>query len=71
MSKLGYMQTLETKVIRRKHKVTFRVGMRVEDFLSALSNVPVDAIVDEVIDDVDNDGWVASIEFHEEEVQRD
>ncbi len=69
MIHLGYTQTLETKVIRRKHKVVFRVGMKVADFIKVLENVPSDAVVDEVIDDVNEDGGVASIEFHEEKVE--
>ena len=80
MNELGYSMTAEVKILRRKHKVTFRVGMRAEDLITALKNVPQDATVDEALkfeykDEVlDGESYgdcaCASIEFHEEVVER-
>ncbi len=70
MSHLGYSMTAEVKILRRKHKVTFRVGMRAEDLINALKNVPADATVDEVLEPLSHEDPVASIEFHEEVVKR-
>jgi hypothetical protein len=63
--------TGEFKVIRRKHMVKARVGMRAADFLKAFEKIPPDATVDEVIDDRDGNDSIFSIEFHEEELERD
>lgn len=68
MSNLGYTMTAECKVVRRKHMVKGRVGMRAEDLIKILEKVPPNATVDEVIDDCVDCVDVFSIEFHEEEV---
>jgi hypothetical protein len=60
----GYEKTFETRIIRVKHKITFKVGTtRVVDLLEYLNKVPKEAEVDEI--DVKDDG-IAYIEFHEE-----
>jgi hypothetical protein len=66
MSLLGYTKTLTVKVKRSKHKIGFRVGMRVEDLIDLLKKVPPGSQVDEVIDNYESDPGVATIEFHEE-----
>ena len=68
MNHLGYTMTAEVKVIRRKHIIRFRVGQRAVDCIASLKSIPDDATVDEVIDD-DGNG-VASIEFHEEKLDK-
>jgi hypothetical protein len=72
MTHIGYSMTAEVKILRRKHKVTFRVGMRAVDLIDALKHVPSDAIVDEVLDgeNYSEDMDLASIEFHEEVVEK-
>lgn len=66
MSLMGYAKTLTVKVQRSKHKIGFRVGMRVEDLIDLLKQVPTGSIVDEVIDNYDAEPDIATIEFHEE-----
>ncbi len=75
MHHIGYSMTAEVKILRRKHTVRFHVGMRAEDLINALKHVPANATVDEVLDDdsygaPEPDGPVASIEFHEEVVEK-
>jgi len=59
-----YEMTKEVKIVRRKHKVTFRAGTTVDHLISLLKNVPSGATVDEVLECTENDN--SSIEFHEE-----
>jgi len=66
MAKLGYSCTLETKLIRRNHKITFRAGISAKSLINLLTKVPESSTVIEVIDDIDGDGWVSSIEFIDE-----
>ncbi len=74
MSHIGYSMTAEVKILRRKHTVLFRVGMRAKDLIEALKHVPNDATVDEVLEDAfgseGTETLVASIEFHEEVVEK-
>lgn len=70
MEQLGYTMTAEVKVIRRKHLVTFRVGMTARDFIDTLKHVPAHATIDEVIEEYEHDGNFASIEFHEEMIEK-
>ena len=65
MAHTGYEKTYETRIIRTKHKVTFKIGTAKHSLIDMLSDVPDLAVVDEVIGDVDGEGF-ASIEFHEE-----
>ncbi len=67
MSKTGYTKTAEIKILRVKHKVTFRVGARPLDLIERLKTLPDHAEVDEVVFDYDKN--IASIEFHEEKVE--
>ena len=60
---LGYSKTCEAKFVKVRHKITFTEGTRAIDLMVYLKNVPPEATVVEVIDDID-DG-VTSIEFHE------
>ena len=65
---LGYTKTPTVKVQRTKHSIAFKVGMRVEDLIDLLKQVPSGSeieFVDEVIDSHD-DPNIATIEFHEE-----
>ena len=62
---LGYTKTPTVKVQRTKHSIAFKVGMRVEDLIDLLEQVPSGSEVDEVIDSHD-DPNIATIEFHEE-----
>jgi len=66
MAEIGYTKTLTVKVQRSKHKIGFRVGMRVEDLIDLLNQVPAGSRVDEVIDSHDADPDISTIEFHEE-----
>ena len=75
MSHIGYSMTAEIKILRRKHKIRFRVGMRAKELIEALKHVPDDATVDEVLEDeflgsTSGGEPVASIEFHEEVVEK-
>ena len=65
--RLGYVKTDEVKLVRRKHRIGFRVGSRAVDVASLLNKVPDDATVVEVIDYSDfDDGDGITIEFAEE-----
>jgi len=68
MDKLGYVKTFETKIIRVKHKVIFRIGTDVCNLMKMLNEVPGKAEVDEVIVDYEEDK--VSIEFHEEKLSQ-
>ena len=68
MSHVGYSMTAEMKVLRRKHIVSFYVGQTAKSFIESLKHVPSDATVETVIDD-DGNG-LATIEFHEEIVEK-
>lgn len=68
--KLGYCRTDEVTLIRRKHRIGFRVGLTASDLIGLLQKVPPYATVDEVIDDAGEYGVnIATIEFHEEVVK--
>ncbi len=58
-----YEKSIETRILRVKHKVTFRIGTTMADLLSSLKEVPGHAVVDEVLAD---DDAALSILFHEE-----
>ena len=65
---MGYTKTFETKLVRTKHKITFREGLlgtRALDLMEMLKEVPDEARVDEVVDDENGN---ISIEFHEEKI---
>lgn len=64
---MGYEKTLETRILRVKHKVTFSVGTRAVDLREMLSRVPNEATVDEILGEGDEQG---SIKFHEERLDR-
>lgn len=66
MAELGYTKTLTVKIQRSKHKIGFRVGMKVEDLIDLLKQVPTGSQVDEVIDTHAADTDIVTIEFHEE-----
>ena len=66
MSLLGYTKTLTLKVQRTKHRVGFRTGTRVRELLDLLKSVPLDARVDEVLCEHDEEPGVTTIEFHDE-----
>lgn len=70
---LGYQRSDEVQLIRRKHLIGFRVGNTAGELIHLLAQVPKHAIVDEVIEDVMEEGeeeshvgQVSTIEFHEE-----
>ena len=68
---IGYSATSQVKVIRTKHKVTFRVkGSTAADLIAMLKQVPPDAFVDEVYDSIKEDYSFAEIEFQEEETEQ-
>lgn len=62
---MGYVKKVEATFVRVKHKIDFRVGTRAIDLINFLKNVPPEATVDEVIEDI-GDGSTSTIEFHEE-----
>ena len=70
MTDLGYTMIAEVKVLRRKHLVTFRVGMSAVDFIGVFKHVPPHATVDEVLECAEENPDIASIEFHEEVVEK-
>jgi len=44
---MSYTKELEIKIIRTKHKITFRMGTSLVDFMKDLESVPLQAVVDE------------------------
>lgn len=67
--RLAYVKSDEVKLVRRKHRIGFRIGTTAGEVIEMLKRVPPNATVDEVIDDVDGDE-IATIEFHDESVAR-
>ena len=61
-----YEKSVDVKIVRTKHKVTFRMGMEITSLIHELNNVPHGSEVDEVLECVNNDNELYSIEFHEE-----
>ena len=70
MDCLGYTKIRDVKIIRAKHKITFRIGTRSIDLVRMLSSVPDEATVDEVIDSIEGSD-ITTIEFHEEKLLKD
>lgn len=73
---LGYTKDVKATVVRINHTVGFRVGSRVCDILASLNDVPLEAVVDEVLDelysetDVEGGDGIITIEFHEEVLKK-
>lgn len=61
---MSYEQTFVTRIIRKKHKVTFRQGELVARVVNDLLRVPSEATVDEV--EFSEDGGIVSMTFHQE-----
>lgn len=54
------------KVQRTTHRVGFGVGSLVQDLIELLKKIPIDATVNEVLCDHEDEPDVTTIEFHEE-----
>lgn len=67
--RLAYVKSDEVKLVRRKHRIGFRLGTTAAEVIERLKKVPPNATVDEVIDDVDGDE-ITTIEFHDESMTR-
>lgn len=61
---MSYEQTFITRIIRKKHKVTFRQGALAAQLVNDFHRVPGESIVDEV--EVSEDGTTVSVTFHQE-----
>jgi len=70
---MAYTKTIETKVIRAKHKVDFRKGTSAEDLVCWLQNVPRTAKVVDMYDTYTDGGAtnISSIEFIEEKEEEE
>jgi hypothetical protein len=66
--KIGYTKTFETKILRVKHLIIFRVGTSKIDLMEMLKDVPDKAVVDEVLEDLGSPSELSSIQFHEEKI---
>lgn len=66
---IAYEKTFEATLIRTKHKVSFKVGMTKFSLMEMLKHVPDNATIDEILDDENAEG-IASIEFHEERIEK-
>lgn len=70
-TKLGYSQPLEVRIVRKKHRVTFRADKTtISELYEMLAKVPTGSVVDEVITCVGDDEEISSIVFHDEQVER-
>ena len=67
--RLAYIKSDEVRLVRRKHRIGFRIGTTAGEIIERLKKVPANASVDEVIDDIDGDE-ITTIEFHDESVSR-
>jgi hypothetical protein len=63
---LGFRQTHEVKVVRRKYEVGFHAGTTVGDLQHMLNRVPAHCEVDEVLCDDEDSTGVCTIVFHQE-----
>lgn len=71
MQQLGYKKTLESKIIRVKHRITFAVGISATSLMNYLKSVPVNAKITDIGEGcVNEDGEkeFPFIEFEEEKL---
>ena len=59
-----YIKEVELKIIRAKHKVTFKAGTTVATLLDYIKHVPLHAEVDECFENEADKEYI--IRFHEE-----
>jgi hypothetical protein len=71
MSDIGYQQTWTGKIIRRKHMVKARMGQPAKSLKDMLERVPDHATIDEVLGNEHYAGDIFSIEFHQEDLDRE
>jgi len=67
-SGIGYTKEFEAKLIRIKHKITFKTGMTADSIANLFKNFSGNVEVDKILYDEDKPD-IISIIFHEEKVQ--